>query len=209
MERTLRLLHPFMPFITEELWQKLAPLLGKKNASIMLEPYPTFDVSAVDTEAEEHIAWLKGIIIVVRNIRGELDISPAKTINIMLRNGDSKDRARLEKYRPYLQKLAKLENIAWLAKEDNGPAAATQLYKKLEILVPLEGLIDVKAERTRLAKEISKLELGLSKVSSKLNNEKFARNAAPSVVAKEKEKQNYMTTALSSLQSQLIQLEKL
>ena len=209
MERTLRLLHPFMPFITEELWQKLAPLLGKNNASIMLEPYPTFDVSAVDTEAEEHIAWLKGIIIAIRNIRGEMDISPAKTINVMLRNGDSKDRARLENYRPYLQKLAKLENIDWLAKEDNGPAAATQLYKKLEILVPLEGLIDIKAERTRLAKEISKLELRLSKVSSKLDNEKFARNAPPSVVAKEKEKQKYMTTALSSLKSQLIQLDKL
>jgi valyl-tRNA synthetase len=209
LEKTVRLLHPFMPFITEEVWQKLAPLLGKTSTSIMLEPYPRFEGASVDVVAEEHIDWLKGIIIAIRNIRGEMDISPAKNISVMLRNGDQDDIDRLESYRPYLQKLAKLEKIEWLEKGDESPAAATQLYKELEILVPLAGLIDVEAERMRLTKEISKFKSQLDATSHKLNNTKFVKNAPASVVAKEKDKQKKMNVALSSLESQLLQLEKI
>ena len=209
LEKTLRLLHPFMPFITEEVWQKISTLLGKSNESIMLEPYPKFESSIIDSEAEQHIDWLKGIIIAIRNIRGEMDISPANAINVILRNGDEEDKKRLESYRPYLRKLAKLENIHWLSKSDVAPAAATQIYKELEILVPLEGLIDVEAERIRLSKEISKLESGLIAVSRKLDNEKFLLNAPALVVDKEKDKKKQIDKALSSLQSQLIQLDKI
>ena len=209
LEKTLRLLHPFMPFITEEVWQKVAPLLGNTSTSIMLESYPKFESAAIDIVAEEHIDWLKGIIIAIRNIRGEMDISPAKNISVMLRNGEQDDMDRLESYRPYLQKLAKLEKIEWLEKGDEGLAAATQLYKNLEILVPLAGLIDVEAERIRLAKEISKFKSRLDTASHKLNNANFIKNAPAPVIAKEKDKQKEMNMALSSLKSQLLQLEEL
>ena len=209
LEQSLRLLHPFMPFITEEVWQKVAPLLGKNGDSIMIDTYPLFDQSKLDSEAEEHIEWIKGVVVAIRNIRGEMDVPPAKSINVILRNGASADQGKLEEYRPYLQKLAKLESISWLAPDDEVPAAATGLYQELEILVPLAGIIDVEAERARLSKEIAKLEGALKSVTSKLSNAKFVDNAPDAVVAKEREKQEQITQALQSLQAKQDQLKAL
>ena len=209
LEQSLRLLHPFMPFITEEVWQKVAPLLGKNGDSIMIETYPLFDQSKLDSEAEEHIEWIKGVVVAIRNIRGEMDVPPAKSIKVMLRNGASADQGKLEEYRPYLQKLAKLESIEWLTPDDEVPAAATGLYQELEILVPLAGIIDVEAERARLSKEIAKLEGALKSVTSKLSNAKFVDNAPDAVVAKEREKQEQITQALQSLQAKRDQLKAL
>ena len=209
LEQSLRLLHPFMPFITEEVWQKVAPLLGKNGDSIMIETYPLFDQSKLDSEAEEQIEWIKGVVVAIRNIRGEMDVPPAKSINVILRNGASADQGKLEEYRPYLQKLAKLESISWLAPDDEVPAAATGLYQELEILVPLAGIIDVEAERARLSKEIAKLEGALKSVTGKLNNAKFVDNAPDAVVAKEREKQEQITQALQSLQAKQDQLKAL
>ena len=184
LEKTLRLLHPFMPFITEEVWQKIAPLISINGQSIMMESYPTYDRKNIDEEAEEHIEWLKGVILSIRNIRGEMDISPAKSINILLRNGSLTDKERMEIHKPYLQKLAKLKDISWLEDGHEAPASATQRFDELEILVPLEGLIDVDAERSRLMKEINKLLSGLKAVETKLNNKKFVNNAPSSIVIK-------------------------
>ena len=209
LEQSLRLLHPFMPFITEEVWQKVAPLIGKNGDSIMIETYPLFDQSKLDSEAEEHIEWIKGVVVAIRNIRGEMDVPPAKSINVILRNGASADQGKLQEYRPYLQKLAKLESISWLAPDDEVPAAATGLYQELEILVPLAGIIDVEAERARLSKEIAKLEGALKSVTGKLSNAKFVDNAPDAVVAKEREKQEQITQALQSLQAKQDQLKAL
>ncbi|MEQ8409866.1 MAG: valine--tRNA ligase [Gammaproteobacteria bacterium] len=209
LEKSLRLLHPFMPYITEEVWQKVAPQLAIAGESIMLQPYPQFDNDTVDREAEEQIEWLKGIIVAIRNIRGEMDISPGKAIPVFLRHGDTGDQQRLEAHRLYLQKLAKLESIEWLTEDQEAPAAATGLHGKVEILVPLAGLINVDAERARLTKEISKLEKGLEAVERKLGNAKFVDNAPEEVVAKEKEKQAQMSSALASLRDKLNGLDKL
>ncbi|NKB32291.1 MAG: valine--tRNA ligase [Pseudomonadales bacterium] len=209
LEQSLRLLHPFMPFITEEVWQKLAPLIGNDGDSIMIEAYPRYDENNIDQEAEEHIEWIKGVIIAIRNIRGEMDVSPAKSINVFMRNGSAADQEKLDNYRPYLQKLAKLESIQWLPAEEEAPAAATGLFHDLEILVPLAGLIDVDAERARLTKEITKLEGGLKSVTAKLGNAKFVDNAPEAVVAKERDKQEQMAQALQSLQAKQQQLEAL
>ncbi|MDA1371760.1 MAG: valine--tRNA ligase [Proteobacteria bacterium] len=209
LEKSLRLLHPFMPFITEEVWQRVAPLLSIEGDSIMLQPYPVFNPANIDTEAEEHIDWLKGVIVAIRTIRGEMDISPAKSITALLRGSSASDKERLESYRPYLQKLARLEHIEWLGADDEVPAAATQLHKDMEILVPLAGLIDVEAERARLGKEINKLETGLKAVSGKLNNKKFVDNAPDAVVAREREKAEHFTNSLRALREKLSQLENL
>ena len=209
LEKTLRLLHPFMPFITEEVWQKIAPLININRQSIMMESYPTYDRENIDEEAEEHIEWLKGVILSIRNIRGEMDISPAKSINILLRNGSLTDKERMEIHKPYLQKLAKLKDISWLEDGHEAPASATQRFDELEILVPLEGLIDVDAERSRLMKEINKLLSGLKAVETKLNNKKFVNNAPSSIVIKEREKKNQMSSTLESFETQLKNLEGL
>ena len=209
LEKTLRLLHPFMPFITEEVWQKIAPLISINGQSIMMESYPTYDRENIDEEAEEHIEWLKGVILSIRNIRGEMDISPAKSINILLRNGSLTDKERMEIHKPYLQKLAKLKDISWLEDGHEAPASATQRFDELEILVPLEGLIDVDAERSRLMKEINKLLSGLKTVETKLNNKKFVNNAPSSIVIKEREKKNQISSALESFETQLKNLEGL
>jgi len=209
LEKTLRLLHPFMPFITEEVWQKIAPLISINGQSIMMESYPTYDRENIDEEAEEHIEWLKGVILSIRNIRGEMDISPAKSINILLRNGSLTDKERMEIHKPYLQKLAKLKDISWLEDGHEAPASATQRFDELEILVPLEGLIDVDAERSRLKKEINKLLSGLKAVETKLNNKKFVNNAPSSIVIKEREKKNQISSTLESFETQLKNLEGL
>ena len=209
LEKTLRLLHPFMPFITEEVWQKIAPLISINGQSIMMESYPTYDRKNIDEEAEEHIEWLKGVILSIRNIRGEMDISPAKSINILLRNGSLTDKERMEIHKPYLQKLGKLKDISWLEDGHEAPASATQRFDELEILVPLEGLIDVDAERSRLMKEINKLLSGLKAVETKLNNKKFVNNAPSSIVIKEREKKNQISSTLESFETQLKNLEGL
>ena len=209
LEKTLRLLHPFMPFITEEVWQKIAPLISINGQSIMMESYPTYNRENIDEEAEEHIEWLKGVILSIRNIRGEMDISPAKIINVLLRNGSLTDKERMEIHKPYLQKLAKLKDISWLEDGHEAPASATQRFDELEILVPLEGLIDVDAERSRLMKEINKLLSGLKAVETKLNNKKFVNNAPSSIVIKEQEKKNQMSSTLESFETQLKNLEGL
>ena len=209
LERSLRLLHPFMPFLTEEIWQKLAPALGIAGDSIMLQPYPEFDASNVDAAAQSEIDWLKGIIVAIRNIRGEMDISPAKSISVFLRGGEEQGQNYLQSNLMYLQKLAKLENIEWLSAESEAPAAATGLYGNMEVLVPLAGLIDVSAEQARLEKEIGKLEAGLKAVSGKLNNEKFVSNAPDAVVAKERQKQQELQAASDALKAKFEELSKL
>lgn len=209
LEGSLRLLHPFMPFITEEIWQKAAPQLNLSGDSIMLQPYPLFDANALDEEAEDHIDWLKGIIVAIRTIRSEVDVSPAKSVNVLLQAGTAEDRDKLENYRPFLQKLAKLESIDWISDGEEAPAAATALVGDIEVLVPLAGLIDVEAERARLNKEIAKLEGALKGVNAKLSNEKFVNNAPDAVVAKEKQKQEEMNGSLHALQGKLEQLNLL
>ncbi len=211
LEKSLRLLHPFMPFITEEIWQKINPLLGpQKQAaeSIMLAAYPVA-TNEVDVDAEADVEWIKGVILAIRNIRGEMDISPAKAISVFLKGSSDQDEARLVNYRRFLEKLAKLSSIEWLDMSTAAPASATGIHGEMEILVPLAGIIDVDAERSRLAKEISKLEAGLNAVSSKLGNAKFVANAPDAVVNKEKEKQEQLSTALKALQEKLEELKKL
>ena len=209
MEKSLRLLHPFMPYITEEIWQRIAPLLGIEGESIMLQPYPQPDDINVDQNAEQGIEWIKGIIVAIRNIRGEMDISPAKAIPVFLNKGTESDQEKLEEYRPYLEKLAKVVSIQWLDPEEEVPSAATQLHGDIEILVPMAGLIDVDAERARLEKEIAKLTTGMKAVSGKLNNKKFIDNAPETVVAKERGKAEQMSAALTALQEKFEELVRL
>ena len=209
LEQSLRLAHPFLPFITEEIWHKVAPMLDIEGDSIMLQPYPAQDSSVIDAGVDAEIEWLKGVIVAIRNIRGEMNISPAKAIPVILSKGKSIDQQYLESNTQFLTKLAKLESISWLDKPEDAPLASTQLVGDMEVLVPMADLIDLDAEVDRLNKEIGKLEKEISKLSGKLGNQKFVANAPEAVVNKEKEKLEKADNSLHQLKEQLEKIQSL
>lgn len=206
LETLLRLAHPLMPFITEEIWQSVKELAGKRGDTLMLQPWPTSDSSGLDEEAERDVEWLKGIILAVRNIRGEMDISPARGLELLLRGGDQSDRERLQNTRALLRKLAGLESIRWMEPNEQAPFCATGLSGELEVLVPMAGIIDVDAELTRLERETERLVKEVSRFESKLGNANFVDRAPADVVRKEREKLEDARSALKRLQQQVKEL---
>ncbi|MFL2840443.1 MAG: valine--tRNA ligase [Pseudohongiellaceae bacterium] len=209
LEQSLRLAHPLMPFITEEIWQKIAHMLNIKGESIMLQAYPVQDKSIIDTDVDNEIKWVKGVIIAIRNIRGEMNISPAKAIPVLLSKGTDTDLNYLKSNTQFLIKLAKLDSINWLENPEDAPLASTQLLDDMEVLVPMADLIDTGSELLRLNKEINKLDLEINKLSSKISNEKFVANAPPEVVHKEKEKLEKAESSIAQLKEQLTKIQRL
>ncbi|MAF18491.1 MAG: valine--tRNA ligase [Oceanospirillaceae bacterium] len=213
LESILRLAHPIMPYITEEIWQSVAPLVGIDTAggqnSIMLQDYPTADSKKIDRMAEADIEWLKAVVVAVRNIRGEMNISPAKALPLFFANGNADDARRLDAYTPLIKALAKVDQITCLTAEQPAPAAATQLVNELEVLVPLAGLIDKDAELIRLDKEITKLEKEVKRLAGKLANAGFTDKAPAEVVAAEEKKLADANDALQRLAQQKLQLNDL
>ncbi|MDX1451022.1 MAG: valine--tRNA ligase, partial [Oleiphilaceae bacterium] len=208
LEAILRLAHPFIPFITEEIWQRVAPLAGKQGATIMTQAYPESDASKIDEQSLGDVKWLQDVIIAVRNIRGEMDISPAKAIPVLLRHGNADDLRRFEENRSYISALAKLESLDWLG-DAEPPLSATQLVGNMEVLVPMAGLIDVEAELKRLNKELEKSAKEVARLSGKLNNEKFVSNAPADVVSKEKAKLAEAESAQQRLGEQIDKIKNL
>ncbi len=202
LEAILRLVHPFMPFISEEIWQRIAPLAGSSGETIMLAPFPQPEPNKIDAIAEADVLWLKGVITAIRNIRGEMRIPPGKSLPLYLHNGDEQDRRRLEENRNFLSKMAKLDNIIWLTPEQSAPPSVTQLVGRMEILVPMAGLIDKAAELDRLGKEIQKLKQEVGRAEQRLKNPGFADRAPADVVAREKEKLNEYRSQLAKLEEQ-------
>ena len=202
LETSLRLAHPFMPFITEEIWQRVAPLAGKSGDTIMHQPYPLAEIDKIDPQAEADIEWLKGAILGIRNIRGEMNISPAKQINVLFANGSHNDQARLESNRPFLIKMANLASAQWLEAGTEAPLSATSLVGEMQVLVPMAGLIDKDAELGRLQKELDKLAKVIAQVEAKLGNPKFVDKAPDEVVAKERAKLDEAKSATKKLQEQ-------
>jgi valyl-tRNA synthetase len=209
LEQSLRLLLPLMPFMSEDIWQRVAPMLGIAGPTLMLQPYPLVEESARDEDATAEVEWLKGVIVAIRNIRGEMDISPARAIPVFLRAGSHRDRELFAGNRQYLLKLAKLASIEWLEDGHEPPASATQLHGEMEILVPLAGLIDVTAETARLEKEIARFAGLLGVIDKKLGNDRFVSNAPEQIVAKEREKQTALKASLAALESKLEMLRQL
>ena len=208
LEATLRLTHPLMPFITEEIWHKIKAHAGVEGDTLMRQPFPEADPSRIDPEATATIEWLKGVILAVRNIRGEMNIPPSRTIPVLFSEGSESDRARHAENDTFLRKLARIESIEWV-EADQAPAAAVQVVNGLKVMVPLAGLIDVEAELARLDKEIQKLEKECQRLSGKLGNEKFVSKAPAEVVEKEREKFATAEDALNKLREQRQQLASL
>jgi len=226
LESILRLAHPIMPFITEEIWQRVAPLAGVKGdtegsdsvaggttpgatETIMTQSFPTFRQPLVNQEAEQEMEWVKQFILGIRKIKGEMNISPGKPVPVLLSNASDSDKAWAEKHRAYLDFLARTESIEVLAIGDDGPESAMALIGEMKLLIPLSGLIDREAELARLEKEVGKLRTEVERVEKKLSNPNFTDKAPEAVVQKEKEKLADVQSALTKLEEQAQRIKRL
>jgi len=195
----LKIVHPFMPFITEELWQLIAE--RKNGESISTSEYPNLDKTLINPEAESEMETVQNIVTALRNIRGEMNIPPSKKINLVIKSSEISNHQI-----DYIKKLAKVDKTSVGADVEKPKASASAIVKNIELYVPLKGLIDLDKERERLEKEIKRLEGSLLGIEKKLTNEKFIINAPADVVEKEKAKQRDWTENLSKLKGILSNL---
>ena len=209
LESVLRLAHPLMPFITEEIWQKVAPLAGASGDTIMLQAYPQYEQQQRDETAEQEIQWVKTFILGIRRIRGEMDIKPGLPLPVILQDYTDNDQSLLEQHQPLLTSLAKTQSVTWLSAGEEPPESATSLVGNMKLLIPMAGLIDKEAELARLDKEIARIEKDVQRLSGKLNNESFVSKAPEAVVAKERQKLEEQQQALENLKTQRAKIEKM
>ncbi|HSX60088.1 MAG TPA: valine--tRNA ligase [Tahibacter sp.] len=206
LELLLRALHPLVPFITEEIWQNVAPRLGIATPSVSLQAYPRAADVAADANAAGEIEWFKAVISQLRRIRSEMNLAPSKAIPLLLAGGTAQDRARAEKFGAQIAFLAKVESRRWLEAGEAEPAASAAIVGDLKLLIPLEGLIDLGAEKTRLAKEIARLEGEIAKCNGKLGTATFVANAPAAVVEQERQRLAEFSSTVASLREQLQKL---
>lgn len=209
LEALLRLCHPIMPYITEELWQKVAPKAGKNGTTIMIQPWPIARPEQIDAAAIDEINWVKTFVLGIRRIRAEMDIAPGKLLPVICDNVSSENSKRIGQHGELLTALAKTDEIRILSQGETAPESATALVGEMQILIPLAGLIDKDAERQRLTRELGKLGKEKARLEGKLNNESFTTKAPAAVVDKEKEKLADVITALSQIDQQLQRIESL
>ena len=209
LEQALRMLHPFMPFVTEEIWQSVSPITGTHGDSIMLAPWPTSEPDQKDLDAENEIEWMKGIIVAIRTIRSEANIPPSRMLEVTIANTSDQDRERLERNAGFLQRLSKSAAITAIEDRDSAPPSLVALCGDLEVRVPMAGLVDIAAELARLDKEIAKVRADMAKLNSKLTNSNFIERAPADIVAAERKKLEQAESALDVLQEQRKQIEEL
>ncbi|HWX66165.1 MAG TPA: valine--tRNA ligase [Rhodanobacter sp.] len=228
LETVLRALHPITPFITEEIWQWVAPKLALSESSLMQRPWPRADEIVADDAATAEIEWFKNVLSGIRRIRSEMNISPAKTIPLLFADGDASDRQRANKFNPAIEFLARVTPTPtphstqaisppsidppsfipspsvsrWIEPNTQEPASAAAVVGSMRVLIPLAGLIDLGAEKTRLAKEISRIEVEIKKCEGKLGNANFVANAPPEVVTQERQRITDWNTTVTALREQ-------
>ena len=188
LEALLRLAHPIIPFITETIWQQVKVLKNISDDTIMLQPMPAFSESRVDMAAMTDTEWMKQAIVAVRNIRNEMNISPSKPLDVLLRGASADVVRRVNDNHNFLKTLARLETLELLPAGEKGPVSVTKLVDGAELLIPMADLVDKAAELERLVKEVAKLEVEMEKITAKLGNEGFVARAPEAVVAKERER---------------------
>ncbi len=209
LDQILKLLHPLMPFITEEIWQRTTKFTSENGGTIMLSPYPQVDASFINDTIEEELDWLKAAIQAIRTIRSEMSISPAKLIPLYVRNITPMLKSRMEKYQDTLKALSKIKQINFLDDNTPVPVSATAVLGEIELLIPMADLIDKEAELARLAKELAKLDKDINLAEGKLNNPKFTDKAPADIIAKEQEKLAQAQQAKEKLLQHKVRIESL
>jgi valyl-tRNA synthetase len=209
LETMLHLMHPIMPYITEEIWQSIKPLTGRMGDTLMLEPYPKANRLMIDKQANTDMLWLQTFISSLRQIRSEMDIKPKVRINILMQNWTKNDQKRFANTELFIQSLAKVDQVTWLDKQDEAPESATALVGELKVLIPLAGLIDKEAETARLNKEIDKKQKGIQGLEGRLNNPNFTDKAPEAIVNQVRQQHSEQVAAMVQLQQQLEKIQAL
>jgi valyl-tRNA synthetase len=209
LETLLRALHPLAPFISEEIWQRVRVSAGARGETIMLAEFPTAAAAPTDAQAEPEMRWVMDFVLGVRQIKGEMDIAPSRKLEVLLQNAHARDVEYLKRNLHYLTRLAGVETPRVLAAGEAAPIAAVALLGNLEILVPMEGLINPTAELERLGKRLRKAQIDSSKLEAKLGNSQFARNAPPDIVAKDQQRLEELRTEIGQLSAQTARVTKL
>ncbi len=207
LETILRALHPMMPFITEEIWQKVKAPLEIEGDSIMMQPFPA--AGSIDRKAEEDINWLKEVIQGIRRIRSELNLPPGKPLDVRLQAGTDTDRSRHARFNEILSHLGRIQSAEWITAEADTSQCAVSLVGELKVLIPLKGLVDVEEELARLNKQLAREESDLKKSQGKLGNSRFVDNAPTAVVEQEKQRLTSHQANVENLQIQVRQLESM
>ncbi len=210
LETALRFSHPIMPYLTEQIWQTVAPLLGRKNTdSIVVADYPKTDEAQISEQVEADMAWLQELIASVRNIRGEMKLGNAVRLPVLLQNVSSDEDARLSRIANQFKALAKVDSLTILKEGDEVPLSSSSMVGQLRVLVPMKGLIDPTAELARLGKSYDKLKGQAEGISRKLGNEGFVSKAPAEVVDAEKAKLAELEGQLTAMTAQMEQLKAL
>jgi valyl-tRNA synthetase len=209
LETLLRLLHPLMPFITEEIWLGLKERAGVAGETIMLQPYPESDNRRRDDAAEAELDWVMQFILGIRQIRGEMDISPGKPLPVLLQQASLEDRERAVRHRHLLERVGRVASVQVLEDNEAAPTAATALLGEMRLLVPMKDTIDVAAEKSRLLKHREKLGKDFQRSRNKLENEDFVNNAPADVVTKESDRAAEFARQIAQLEEQLAKLNAL
>ena len=209
LEALQRALHPLMPFITEEIWQRVAPLAGVRGETVMLQPFPAAADFPPDEEAEREVTWIQAVVDGVRQIRSQMNINPGRRIPLLLKDASAEEVALSARHRALIERLAGLETITVLGAGERVPPSAPALVGTLTVLVPLTGLIDPAAEAKRLGKLLAKTQGELGKARERLASESFVRGAPPEVVAGERERATELERTARGLTSQLERVRSL
>ncbi len=209
METVLRLIHPLTPYISEEIWQRMAPLAGVEGDTIMRQPYPAADPDMIDHEAISEVEWIKSFIVGVRKIRSGMNIDPRKMLPVLLQGGATSNKVRLDNNLHYIISVGRVESATWLNENDEAPESSTALVDDMKILIPLAGLIDKAAEVARLEKELERKNGELERCENKLSNPSFVDKAPAAVVEKEQEKASELRNMIDSLVQQQRKIQSL
>lgn len=209
MEASLRLAHPLMPYLTEEIWQTLAPMIGKGGDTIMTAQYPVPEAAKINDQAEADMQWLQGLIGAVRNIRGEMGLGNARLLPVLLQNISDAERTQIERIEPLFKALAKVESIEFLTKDQEPPLSSSSVIGHASVFVPMKGLIDPKAELGRLQKDLDKVQKQHDQIANKLGNEGFVAKAPAAVVEGEKAKLAECADQLSKIKASMEQIAAL
>ncbi|MDM1278157.1 valine--tRNA ligase [Acinetobacter indicus] len=209
MEASLRLAHPLMPYLTEEIWQTLAPKLNISGETIMLAQYPVADQALINDQAEADMQWLQGLIGAVRNIRGEMGLGNARLLPVLLQNTTEAEKAQISRIEPLFKALAKVESITFLADAEQPPLSSSSVVGHVSVFVPMKGLIDPKAELARLQKDLDKVQKQHDQIANKLSNEGFVSKAPAAVVEGEKVKLAEFADQLAKIKANMEQIAAL
>ena len=210
LETALRFTHPIMPYLTEEIWQTIAPLLNRKNTeSIVIADYPKADSAQISVQIEADMAWLQELIASVRNIRGEMKLGNAVRLPVLLQNISDEEEQRLSRIANQFRALAKVESLEIVKEGEDVPLSSSSMIGQLRVLVPMKGLIDPTAELNRLGKSYEKLQKQAEGISRKLGNEGFTSKAPAEVVEAEKAKLAELEGQLAAMDKQMEELKNL